>query len=216
MRSALFLAIFLKRDFTQVLNEIHEKGIIPDEIKNGIITLVHKKNKKEDLRNYRPISLLNTDLKIYTKILANRLKPLLQKILQSYQFAAPGKTITDATTLLRDLHDYVASRNLNAFFISLDFEKAFDSVNHEWLYTVLKKINFPNSFLKIVESLYTNATSKILLMFLYAFEESVDCPLLSSFCDDSNLHISIQVCTFHDWCKQGIDQHIFNRKSDST
>ena len=51
-------------DFTQVLNEIHEKGIIPDEIKNGIITFVHKKNKKEDLRNYRPISLLNTDLKI--------------------------------------------------------------------------------------------------------------------------------------------------------
>jgi len=150
-------------DFTQVLNEMHEKGIIPDEIKSGIITFVHKKNKKEDLRNYRPISLLNTDLKIYTKILANRLKPLLQKILQSYQFAAPGKTITDATTLLRDLHDYVPSRNLNAFFISLEFENAFDSVNHEWLYTVLKKMNFSNSFLKIVESLYTNATSKLLI-----------------------------------------------------
>ena len=95
--------------------------------------------------------------------MANRLKPLLQKILQLYQFAAPGKIITDATTLLRDLHDYVASRNLNAFFISLDFEKAFDSVNHEWLYDVLKKMNFPNSFLKTVESLYTNATSKILI-----------------------------------------------------
>ena len=36
--------------FTQVLNEIHEKGIIPDEIKSGIITLVHTKNKKEDLK----------------------------------------------------------------------------------------------------------------------------------------------------------------------
>jgi len=109
-------------DFTQVLNELHEKGIIPDEIKSGITTLVHKKIKKEDLRNYRTISLLNTDLKRYTKILANRLKPLSQKILQSYQFTAPGKTITDATTLLRDLNDYVASRNLNAFIISLDFE----------------------------------------------------------------------------------------------
>jgi len=64
-------------DFTPVSNEIHEKGIIPDEIKSGIITLVHKRNKKEDLRNYRPISLLHTDVKIYTKMLANRLKPLL-------------------------------------------------------------------------------------------------------------------------------------------
>jgi len=54
------------------------------------------------------------------------------------------------------------------------------------------------------------------LVFLYAFEESVDCHLLSSFCDDSNLHISLfQVCTFHDGCKQGIDQQIFNRKSIS-
>jgi len=134
--------------FSQVLNEIHEKGIIPDEIKSGIITLVHKKNKNEDLRNYRTISLLNIDLKRYTKILANRLKPLSRKILQSYQFAAPGKTITDATTLLRDLHDYVASRNLDAFFISLDFEKAFGSVNHEWLYAVLKKNEFPQLFLE--------------------------------------------------------------------
>ena len=78
-------------DFTQVLNEIHEKGIIPDEIKNGIITLVHKKNKKEDLRNYRPISLLNTDLKIYTKILANRLKPLLKKFYNHINSRRPGK-----------------------------------------------------------------------------------------------------------------------------
>jgi len=43
------------------------------------------------------------------------------------------------------------------------------------------------------------------LVFLCAFEESADCPLLSSFCDDSN-RVSIQVCTFHDGCKQGIDQ----------
>jgi len=45
------------------------------------------------------------------------------------------------------------------------------------------------------EKLYLKA-----LVFLYAFEESVDCHLLSSFCDDSNLDISIQVCTFHDGC----------------
>ena len=49
------------------------------------------------------------------------------------------------------------------------------------------------------------------LVFLYAFEESVDCHLLSSFCDDSNLHISLLLCTFHDGCKQGIGQQIFNR-----
>jgi len=103
-------------DFIQVLNEIQEKGEIPDEIKIGIITLTHKKNKKE-LGNYRRISLLNTDLKIYTKCLGNRLKPLLHKTLQSYQYAASGKTMTDAKTLLRDLYDFVTSRNLNAFFI---------------------------------------------------------------------------------------------------
>jgi len=152
-----------RRQFYASFKRNPRKRNVPDEIKSGIITLVHNKNKKEDLRSYRPISLLNTDLKIYTKILANSLTPLLQEILQSYLFAAPGKTITDATTLLRDLHDYVASRNRNAFFISLDFEKTFDSVNHEWLHATLKKMSFPNPFLKIIKSLYTNATSKILI-----------------------------------------------------
>ena len=52
-------------------------------------------------------------------------------------------------------------------------------------------------------------------LFLYAFEKSVDCHLLSCFAMIQTCTISIQVCTFHDVCKQGIDQQIFNRKSIS-
>ena len=64
----------IAKDFTQVINDIHSSGNIPDEMKTGIITLIYKNNDKKDLKNYRPISLLNTDLKIYTKCIANRLK----------------------------------------------------------------------------------------------------------------------------------------------
>ena len=64
----------IAKDFTQVINDIYSSGNIPDEMKMGIITLIYKNNDKKDLKNYRPISLLNTDLKIYTKCIANRLK----------------------------------------------------------------------------------------------------------------------------------------------
>ena len=60
-------------------------------------------------------------------------------------------------------------------------------------------------FFHFVNGLTVSILLKALVL-LHAFEESVDCHLLSSFCD---------VCTFHDGCKQGIDQQIFNRKSIS-
>ena len=53
------------------------------------------------------------------------------------------------------------------------------------------------------------------LVFLYAFEESVDCAVLSSFCSDSNLHISTFKLVLSTMDKQRIDQQIFNRKSIS-
>jgi len=50
---------------------------------NGDITLLFKKKDREDVRNYRPLTMLNTDYKIYTKILANRLKTVVHQFSQN-------------------------------------------------------------------------------------------------------------------------------------
>ncbi len=62
----------------------------------GVITLVFKKGNKLDLENYRPISLLNTDYKILTKVLANRMKRVIGDIIQTTQsYSVPGRDIAD-------------------------------------------------------------------------------------------------------------------------
>ena len=132
----------IAQQFTEVINEIHLSSHIPKEMKLGSIILIHKKHDAKLLKNYQPISLLNTDLKIYTKLLANRLKPLLPKILHQHQYARPQGRIHQVLTLLRDMFQHSSSRKSNHFYLSLDFETAFDSVDHQLLLKVLTKYGF--------------------------------------------------------------------------
>ena len=57
----------VKNDFVNVLKEMYSTQTIDNRIKSGFITLIHKKGPKIEISNYRPISLLNYDLKIFTK-----------------------------------------------------------------------------------------------------------------------------------------------------
>ena len=136
---------------------------IEPQIKTGYLTLIHKKGPKNEIARYRPISLLNYDLKIFTKCLTNRLKPLISDLTQEQQYAKPGKQISSATTLLRDLWWDVCTGETDAYFISIDFRKAFDSIDQRWLFRVLQKMNFPTNFMRIINSLNNNANVKVLI-----------------------------------------------------
>ena len=92
-------------------------------MKKGYISLIYKKGPKNKIGNYRPISLLNTDLKIFTKILTQRIRHLMGDLIQKYQYARPGGQISAATTLLRDLYWEAKNNEWEGYFISLDFQK---------------------------------------------------------------------------------------------
>ena len=85
------------------------------------------------------------------------------KPVQKHQNAKPGSLISTATTVLRDLYWAAKQTSREAFFILIDFHKAFDSVDHSWLYRVLHKTEFPHKFIEIVKKLNFNASSKILI-----------------------------------------------------
>ena len=93
---------FYKETFEQIkhhlLNFVNDclfGNHIPRKVCTGVIKLLYKKGNPRDLQNYRPITLLNVDLKIITKILTLRLKAILPKIIHSDQYAQPGKQIAD-------------------------------------------------------------------------------------------------------------------------
>ena len=106
---------------------------------------------------------MNYDLKIFLKCLTNRLKPLIADLSQEHQYAKPGKQISSVTILLRDLWWDVCNSESDAYFISLNFQKAFDSVDQQWLFRVLQKMNFPTNFIQIIKSLNNNVHVKVLV-----------------------------------------------------
>ena len=91
----------------------------------AMITLLYKKGEREDIANWRPISLLNVDYKIITKLFSERLKPLLPKIIHSDQKGyVNGRNISEANRLLQDIIEYSEQNNINSSIIFLDYQKS--------------------------------------------------------------------------------------------
>ena len=78
----------------------------------GMLTLLFKKGEREDIRNWRPITLLNVDYKIISKILAERLRKVLPTIINTDQKGfVKGRNILDGNRLLQDIIDYTEIEN---------------------------------------------------------------------------------------------------------
>ena len=149
--------------YLQFLNEACSVGF-KDTRNMGITKLIYKdKGDPKDLANYRPISLLNCDLKILTKSLANRLKLVLPDLIHRTQTAVHGRRIDYTIHLLRDLIQLADNENLSAGFIFLDQEKAFDRVNHQFLFRVMRQYNIGDTFINWLQKLYSNATTTVLV-----------------------------------------------------
>ena len=152
----------IKTEFTKLIKEILDSEKLPHSQSKGILTLLYKKGEREDIKNWRPLTLLNVDYKIVSKLLANRIKPKLCKLIHPDQRGfVPGRSIHEANRLIQDFIDYANMRNDNGSIIFLDQEKAFDRVEWEWLDACLIKYNFGNKFTSWANMLLKDAKTCI-------------------------------------------------------
>ena len=100
------------------------------------------------MKNYRPTSLINVDLKILTKTLTNRLKEALPSIIHFTQTAVDGRRIDNTVHMLRDFVQLANAQNLESAFIFLDEEKAFDRVNHAFVYKTIRAFGIGPVFIR--------------------------------------------------------------------
>ena len=150
-------------DFLEMANCCLEAGKLPQSLRRAIITMIFKKEDPEELKNWRPILLLTADYKIIAKVLANRLKNVMKSLIHPDQACSvPGRSSEDNATLLRDISDYVASKNMRCAFLAIDQEKAFDLVDWGFMHRVLNAMNFGPCLRGMVECLYTDIQSAIL------------------------------------------------------
>jgi len=138
--------------YVKVINNCFELHQLSYSQRLGYITLLCKDREHSDLlKNWRPISLLNLDYKIISKVLTIRLRNVMSDLVYIDQTCSvPGRSILDNTHLLRSVIDYVNQKNIFCGILSLDQEKAFDRVDHTFLFACLKQYGFGNSFLQWV------------------------------------------------------------------
>ena len=146
-------------------NYAFENGVILSiSQRQGVISLIPKKNKNlELLRNWRPVSLLNADYKILTKAIALRLEKVLPKIISSSQSGyVKGRYIGESVRLIKDLMDFTKEKDLPGIAVFLHFEKAFDSIEWDFLQLCLQSFNFGPQLKRWVGIFYNKITSCIL------------------------------------------------------
>lgn len=154
----------LAPDLLTVFTDFQRLGRLPDSFRVGIVKLIYKKDDKTDLKNWRPITLLNADCKLFSKLLANRMSVVLGEVIHPDQTCGiPGRKITDSLVLIRDTICYARDRNIRLVVLNLDFEKAFDRVSHQYLFQVLQKMGFPERYIEWVGLLYRDINSKFLV-----------------------------------------------------
>lgn len=146
-----------------VFNERFRLGVLTDSQREGLLRLVHKKDERNLAKNWRPISLLNTDYKIASKVITERLKSVMSAIVhQDQTCSVPGRTIFSNLQLVRDVLDMSDRTDETGILVTLDQEKAFDRVDHEFLMRVLSKFGFGPTFCGWVSLFYNNVFSRII------------------------------------------------------
>lgn len=140
-------------------------GHFPPNFNEAYITLLPKKSENNTSpSDYRPISLLNTDYKLLTKMIFLRMKPLINQLIGHDQYCCiPDRNIDGMTHFLRDFIMYSKDKNLNVSLLSVDQEKAFDRVSHSFLFKVLEKCKISSLLIRYIKLVYTNATSRLII-----------------------------------------------------
>ena len=147
------------------LNFGYETGKLSVTQLYGIITLLPKGDKpRQFLKNWRPISLLNVAYKLASSCIAERLKTCLHSIIHDQQKGfLQGRYIGENIRIMYDLLNYTENSKIPGMFLLIDFEKAFDSVSHEFIRKVLEEFNFGPSIRKWFLVLYNGANASVLV-----------------------------------------------------
>nr|GAT44892.1 predicted protein [Mycena chlorophos] len=101
----------------------------------GWMCPIYKKGDRTEISNYRPITLLNTDHKIMTKVMAMRWAKVAATLIHKDQAGfIPGGKISSQTMLIRMVMEYAETTEQNGIIVALDQEKAYDRIKHDYLW----------------------------------------------------------------------------------
>jgi len=154
----------LKKYFLRAFNNILKTGKLSISQRQGIITLIPKGDKDPNLlKNWRPLTLLNQDYKFMAKCFADRLGTILPSIISSDQTGfVEGRYIGCNLHRIFNLQQHCIDNKICGVLMSLDFEKAFDSVEWSYIYDSLGYFGIPEKFINYIKIFYHEIQSCVL------------------------------------------------------
>ena len=147
----------------KALNSSYDKGKLSLSLKQCLIVCLPKKDKsREEIKNWHPLSMLSSIYTLASAAIANRIKPLLNYLIDSTQTGfLSGRDIAENTRLVYIIHT-TEKLNISGLLVSIDFQKAFDSISWEFIFKTLSYLGFGANFQRWIRLFNTGITAKVL------------------------------------------------------
>ena len=141
----------------ELFNKVWIDEQVPEAWKKGIIVKLPKKGDLSQCGNWRGINLLSVPGKIFCRVMLDRIKTSIEKILREEQAGfREGRSCIDQIFVLRTIIEQSLEWNSSVYINFIDFEKAFDSVHHDTLWKILQSYGIPQKIINILSSMYAN------------------------------------------------------------
>uniref|UniRef100_A0A6I8T0W5 Reverse transcriptase domain-containing protein n=1 Tax=Xenopus tropicalis TaxID=8364 RepID=A0A6I8T0W5_XENTR len=145
---------------TEIFNSSLAEGLLPPSMRHSALILLSKGLDQSRIENWRPIALLNVDRKILAKVLFNRLFPLAERLLSPSQHCSvKGRSTFSAVLGIREALERCRACEWGKYLLALDQSKAFDRINHKYLWLLLRRYGLPGRFINWLKVLYRRAES---------------------------------------------------------
>lgn len=146
--------------------EAFQTNSIPPKINKTYICLVLKIKNPEQITHYRPISLCNTIYKVITKIIVNKIRPYLDKIISPNQcsFISGRRAVDNAIIVQEAIHFFKKTKgSFGKMLLKIDLEKTFDRLEWSFIQQSLHILNFPTNLINLIMSCVSSSSISILI-----------------------------------------------------
>ena len=118
----------------------------------------------EDIKDFKPISLVGSLYKLLAKVLANRLKKVMSSLVNLAQNAfVERRQIMDAPLIENEVIDSILRRKEKGVLYKLDIEKAYDQINWNFIVMILKKMGFKEKWIVWIKWCISTTSFSILI-----------------------------------------------------
>jgi retron-type reverse transcriptase len=154
----------IAQGFYKLCEGFFEGNICLSSINSSYITLVPKSDSPSGVNDFRPISLLNSSLKLITKLLADRLQKVIMRLIHKNQYGfIKSRSIHDCLAWAFEYLHICKKSKKELVILKLNFEKAFDKIEHQAVLEILKHKGFGERWIGWIKSLLSSGTSSVLL-----------------------------------------------------